>query len=165
MDKRKECWIEIDQNDKSKEKSLRNFLLKNSDTLRLTRFVWRDNFFWKKGHDEDHDFIKNFSNLKSSFLRKIENNKRFNDIEQGKRFEHYFFRINGKIKKLLDKETLFFYPPVGKACSFYAFEDPTFYKKGKMVGGAISHENQVFFYLNERDALNFKNKFNAFITD
>ena len=157
---KKEFWVEFTRKDKKqKEVTIRNFLLKNSDSVRLTRFIWRENFWKKTGHDEDSFFIKCIDSLKSSFVKKTKSTKRFNDVEQGKKkAEHYFFRTGEKVKQLLEKETLFFYPPINKDCSFYGFEDPTFYKKGAMVGGVISHESLTFLYLGEKDSRYFKSK-------
>ncbi|MDO8553698.1 MAG: hypothetical protein Q7S22_02735 [Candidatus Micrarchaeota archaeon] len=156
----KEYWVDTD---KTKEELIRLYLLKNSDALRLTRMeqTTLGLFYIKKlVEDDDPFFLAVVKNLEKDFLKKVINNKRFNDLPQGKnsKYQHYFYKLSANIKKMLDKETLFWWVMPPKNDSFYGFEDPSFYKKGKMIGSIISHEMYVALYLSVKEKIALENK-------
>jgi len=139
--------------DEKVEKILRNFLLRNSNILRLTAVKWIEVswlILWRrKGGDNDPLFKKTKERLQKYFLKKIINNKRFDDVVQRKkaRYEHYFYKLSANLRKSLNEETLFWPFPPESSKNFYGFEDSTFYRDGHKLGCVISHENYVFLYL------------------
>ena len=166
---KKEYWIGplYGKDSKRLEVSIRRFLLKNSDVLRLTRMCYRENFFNIKGDNHDPIFIHVKKNLQKYFIKKVRSNKRFNDISQGKNisFEHYFYKLSKKIRDLINKETLFYYvPALHPKDNFYGFEDPTFYKKDRMIGCVISHEKMVAIYLSDYEKNTLEKKSISFIS-
>lgn len=154
-----------DKNFKKWEKTLRDFFLNNSDTLRLTRITWGSSLFGlitiinKKsgktgGTDNDPKFIEFRDSIKKDFIKKIVSNKKYSNIKQPlkQKFEHYFYKLSEKIKTLINKNTLFFNLLLSKSSDdFYGLEDPTFYKKGKMLGCVISHEQQISLFLTNKE--------------
>ena len=173
--KKKECWIELNKKEFEKQEELiRRFLLKNSSILRLTRITWCPALFGfitligKKGSkkafgtDTDPKFIKFNERLESDFIKRIVNNKKYNDLKQplNQKYEHYFYKLSRKLRDLINKETLFFtnINNYYDTENFYGFEDPTFYKNKEMIGYVISHELQVGLYLTEKERHNFENK-------
>jgi len=150
----------------NREKILRGFFLKNSDILRLTRITWGPALFGfitsinKKsgkiwGADKDLKFIKFKDSIKKDFIKKVANNKKYEDIKQplNQKFEHYFYKLSKKVKDLLNNETLFFtnINNYYNSDNFYGFEDPTFYKNKKMAGCVISHELQISLFLTKKE--------------
>jgi hypothetical protein len=129
------------------EKTIRQFLLTNSDTVRLTSIREGEiGLFYIKHYDEkDPGVQKILEHLKPDFIRKLVNNNRFTDIPQGgkREFDHYFYRLSAKMKRYFNEETLVWpmYPPVSK--HFFSLQDPTFYKKGNMIGCVVTHERYV----------------------
>lgn len=165
---RNECWVDTA---KTKEELIRKYLVKNSDAVRLTRWIETEIglFYIKKyADDKDKDFLGVLASLQEDFLKKIINNKRFNDIPQGKnsKYEHYFYKLSKEIAGMLNKETLFWWVMPPKKCSFYGFQDLAFYKKGQMIGAIISHENYAVLYLKEKEKKSLENKgFTFYKTD
>jgi hypothetical protein len=158
---KKEYWIEHKQAWKS-EKILRAFLFKKADRVRLTYTPWTEGFFKRIRHGSENDpkWIETKENLRPYFVRKVINNKRFNNLEQGKHtFTHYFFRLTETLKEMLTKETLIWLvnPPASKG-PFYCFEDPTFYNGDKMIGGVITHEPYLFLYLTDAERKQLEKK-------
>jgi hypothetical protein len=147
---RKEYTISFNRARKS-EKVIRDFLLKKSNIIRLTKIYWSEFKFpqiKKFGGENDPNFAKVLNNLKPAFIKKITNNKRFNDMDQGKKlFDHYFYKITPEVKELINKETLFWNS--AKSEHFYGFEDLTFYQDDTMIGSVITHEPIVILYLND----------------
>jgi hypothetical protein len=140
------------------EKTLRWFLLDHCDTLRLTAVTTTEIGFFafrRYGGSSDPKFLKTLERLEPHFIEKIVNNKRFEDVEQGKRarFHHYLYLLTPGLKQLVDKETLFFDSMTSD--NLYGFEDPTFYKNGAMIACTISHEDLIVLFLDkdERDTL------------
>lgn len=92
----RKCYCSFDNARKS-EKVLRNFLLKNSDMVRFTEVHWTELSLLKivrHGGEKDSRFVQAIANLQSDFVKKIANNKRFNDLSQGnKKFTHYFSNL------------------------------------------------------------------------
>jgi len=174
--KKKECWIELHDKKKFKkqEELIRKFFLKKSNILRLTRITWGTSLFGfitlinkrgsKKvfGTDTDPKFIRFKERVDPYLLKRIANNKKYNDIKQplNQKYEHYFYKLSKKLKDLISKETLFFsnINNYYNSENFYGFEDPTFYKNKEMVGCVISHELQVCLNLTEKEKYNFENK-------
>ena len=145
------------------EKTVREFLLRKGDTLRLTRSSSWTEFKWlwivRHGTDKDAKVMRVKESLKPEFKKKIINNKLYDDASQWKfKYSHYFFRLSAPIKKKLQEETLLWnmFPPTSK--NFFGFEDPTFYKEKEMIGGVVSHERYIFLCLThaEKKALEKK---------
>ena len=159
---KKEYWVEEQQALKF-ESELRSFLFQKADMLRLTYEPWTEGFFWwrvRHGAENDPEWIRTKENLRLFFMKKVVNNKRFNDLEQGKwKYTHYFFRLTRKIKDMLTHETLFWSvnPPVAGG-PFYCFEDPTFYKGDDLIGGVISDMPYVFLYLTDTERKQLEKK-------
>lgn len=164
---KKEYWIEEDQCYQC-ENVLRNFFIKKADRMRVTHVPWTEGFFWRVRHGTENDleWIKTKESIRPFFIKKVVNNKRFNDLEQGKwKYTHYFFRLTKEIKDMLTKETLLWpVNPPASSGSFYCFEDPTFYKGNNLIGGVVTHEPYTFLYLTdierkqlEKKCLTFKN--------
>jgi hypothetical protein len=117
------------------------------DTVRFTKIVEREQtppllrLFGIRRFvptDTDEHFEKTKALLKKDFIRKERNNRRFNDITQPSgTFEHYFYKLTPKLKRLLRDDE---YCDSGR--KLYGFEDPTFYRKGKIIGCYISHDGQ-----------------------
>ena len=120
---RKEYTLSFDKAEKS-EKTIRKFLLNKADSVRFThRSVAKigNNIFIvidmktpgdKKseiiGDKDDPVFISLLRELKRDFIRKITNDKLFNDIRhKGQLFDHYFYRMSSAMKKRLNKNSLF----------------------------------------------------------
>ncbi len=148
---RREHTISFDRAIKA-EKAIRTFLLRESNVVRFTEVHWSELSplkLEKLGGDEDIKFINALNMLHPFFIKKITNNKRFNDIPQRKSFKynHYFFRLTPKLKRLLTKETLFWSSMPPYSTSFYGLEDPTFYKEEGMIGSIITHEPIAILYL------------------
>ncbi len=81
-----EYTLSFDKAEKS-EKVVREFLLNNSDSIRLTEVHGLKIGFFKinrLGGDKDEKFIEMLDQIKPFFIKKITNNKKYNDIEQGK---------------------------------------------------------------------------------
>ena len=146
---RKKYTISFDKAKKS-EQTIRKFLLCNSDSVRLTEVHSIEFGFFKinkKVGEKDKKFIETLEKLKPFFIKRITNNKKFNDIEQSKKakFNHYFYRLSPTLKSIINKEKLFFnYPNIEVLCGF---EDPTFYKDDVMIGSIITHEPIIILYL------------------
>ena len=146
---RKEYSLSFDKAEKS-EQAVRKFLLRNSDSVRLTEVHSVELGFFKikrRGGEKDRRFIETLEKLKPFFIKKIINNKKFNDIEQSKKakFTHYLYRLSPKLKLIINQEKLFFNYPNTK--DLYGFEDPTFYKNDLMIGSVITHEPIIIMYL------------------
>lgn len=163
---RKEYFVQIPYNKgfKKPEEAVRKFLLKGSNTVRLTRVNWSVSLFGfltavnrkfgkQFGNDNDPKFISFRDKIQKDFIRKAVNNKKYANIQQGKqKWEHYFYRLSNDMKALFNKETLFFNPLLSASSpNFYGFEDPTFYRKDKIIGYVISHERMVVLYLTEQE--------------
>ena len=147
----------------AQEKVVRTFLLKKSNIVRLTAVTWSEISWFKIrrfGGHRDLCFREIFGQLKPFFLKKVVNNKRYNNIVQSKRskFTHYFFMLSPEIKKKLQEETLFWtiYQTISKY--FYGFEDPVFYSDEIMIGSVITHMRQLNLFLRdeEKKALEMK---------
>jgi hypothetical protein len=140
------------------EQTLRRFLLDHCDTLRLTAVTMLEIGFIalrRYGGSGDPRFLRTLEDLGPFFIEKIVNNKRFEDIEQGRkdRFHHYIYELAPRVRQLIEEETLFF--DAATSARFYGFEDPTFYKDGEMIACTISHEDLILLFLdrNEKAAL------------
>jgi len=152
---RKEYTIWDYKKIKKSEKIIRNFLLKNSDTLRLTEHKWSEIKFFKikrHGGEKDEKFVSVLELLKPYFIKKVISDKKFNDIKQlGKsEFTHYLYKLSPKLKSLLNKETLFWHHCF-ESKNFYGFEDPTFYNKNTMLACAVTHEPYIVLYLTQQE--------------
>ncbi len=148
---------------KEQENIVRQFLLINSDTFRITSARWVELGFLsliRKGGKNDPKFIDAKRKLEKYFVKKIINNKRYDNLEQFKNseFEHYFYKLSKEMKNRINKETLIWQvnPPENK--TFYGFEDPVFYKKDKIIGFVISHECYIFLNLNKPEKKNLNRK-------
>ena len=153
----KEFFLQLN---KEQEQILRCFLIHNTDTIRLTRIIWHHLILPYKtiGSDKDPKFIQLVTSLKDDLIKKEVSNKKFNDVEQGKRkrFEHYYYKLSPAIIKTLNTETLSFKTPPNTL--FYGFEDPTFYKNNRMIASIISHENTAILYLDDKQAKELRGK-------
>ncbi len=159
---RTEYTLSFDNAEESEE-IVREFLLKNSDSLRLTEVHSINLGFFKINRDggvKDEKFIETLDRIKPFFIKRITNNKKYNNIEQRKKakFTHYFFKLSPKIKKMISQSTLFWnYAPLSHGL-FYGFEDPTFYKKDIMIGCVITHEPIILLYLTPKEKLKLEKK-------
>lgn len=149
------------------EVALRNYILSQADTVRLTQTETRYGFlFRKKGHDQDPKFQKTLEALKDDFIRKEIDKERYH-IEQGfgQTFKHYFFKLSPRIKEIINKYTLvwMFWPQLES--ELYGFEDPSFYKDDRLIAHVISHENQLYLYLDEGLANSFMKQLNVEFKD
>jgi hypothetical protein len=152
---RKQYTLSFDKAQES-EKIVRTFLLENSNIVRLTEISWTEIGFFKIkrfGGEKDRKFVETLEKLEPFFLKKITNNKRFDDIEQGKksRFNHYYYRLSPILKSSINKQTLIWnsFPPCSEILIFYGFEDLTFYKDDEMIGSVITHEPIIILHLTE----------------
>lgn len=153
--KRKEYVIWDCKIIKKSEKVIRQFLLKNSDILRLTEHHWSEIKFFKikrHGGEKDEKFLSTLESFKQYFIKKVISDKKFNDLKQpGKsKFTHYFYKLSPKIKNLLNEETLL-WNHCFESKNFYEFEDPTFYNKNVMLACAVTHEPYIVLYLTEKE--------------
>ncbi len=140
---------------KTSEKLVRDYLLRNSDTVRFTKSPEGQlvGFFRYEKFADSPRFTETLKKLEKYFIKTMRNNERFNEIPQGKNdlYEHYFYRLEPGLKKLINKETIFYYTIPPSSENFYALEDPTYYKKGKMLGSVTGHEPCVFLYITEKE--------------
>lgn len=134
---------------KKTERTVARFLLENADIVRFTNVRWFHigfSGFGRKGNEKDERFIKTIKSLENYLIRKVVNNKRYNNIPQGrKRYEHYLYRLSNKLREMIKKEGIIWNSYSSKR--FYGFEDPAFYKNKQMIGCMISHEPIVILYL------------------
>ncbi|MBI4159418.1 hypothetical protein HY500_04135 [Candidatus Woesearchaeota archaeon] len=153
--KRKEYIIWDYKKLKKSEKTIRKFLLKNSDTLRLTEHHWVHIKFFKlkrHGGEKDDRFVSILEKLKQHFIKKVTSDKKFNDLKQpgNFKFNHYFYKLSPKLKSLLNEETLLWHHCF-ESKNFYGFEDPTFYNKKNMLACIVTHEPYIILYLTEQE--------------
>ncbi len=149
-------WVDniVKEEKKNPEPIVRSFLLQRSDTFRLTRLNWQV-FSWfrfqKWGHDDDLNVIRVLNTLKEYFRKKIKSN-RMDEKGKIKEFEYYFYDLDSDLKEIIDTETMVWNVlPQLPGDRFYGFEDPTFYKKNKIVGEVISHEGDIYLYLSDSE--------------
>ncbi|MBI2147810.1 hypothetical protein HYU19_05045 [Candidatus Woesearchaeota archaeon] len=148
-------WLE--RLNAASEKALRSFFLQKADILCMTSTRWTEWEFPFKirryGGDADKKFVDTTKSLRTDLVKKKTNNKRYGDVAQGKHsvYTHYFYRLSRQLKKKLSEETLFWnmFPPSSR--QFYGFEDPTFYRGNRMVGGVVSHDRYLFLYPTEKE--------------
>ncbi|MBI2106922.1 hypothetical protein HYT57_02960 [Candidatus Woesearchaeota archaeon] len=153
--KRKEYVIWNYKNLEKSEKLIRKFLLKNSDTLRLTELKWTEVKLFKikkYGGEKDERFVSILEKLKKNFIKKVTSDKKFNDLKQpgNSKFNHYFYKLSPKLKSLLNEETLLWHHCL-ESKNFYGFEDPTFYSKNVMLSCVVTHEPYIVLYLKEQE--------------
>ncbi|MBI3032350.1 hypothetical protein HYY69_02655 [Candidatus Woesearchaeota archaeon] len=147
---------------KKHELLIRQFLLVKADTLRLTRIInteWKFPFrFVKYGDDNDKRFLQTLALLRPYFIKKIANNKRFNDISQGNnQFEHYFYQLSKQMKQKINKNTLFWWKAEPYITGdFYCLEDPCFYRGKEMISVVVSHEQYIILYLTSSEREKFE---------
>lgn len=138
-----------------KERAVREFLLSQSDIVRLTAaprtffpvLNWKQfSLFRRIGDEHDPKFLEVLDSFKSEFIEKVVNNERYH-VEQfrNSRFEHYVYHLSPRLKELFNTYRLFWYP--SEHTSFYTFEDPSFYQGGGLLGHVVSHESQAFLNL------------------
>ncbi len=145
---------------KTQEKFLRNYLLQNSDTLRLTNHLFSEVRLFRikrYGTRSDQWLTKTLALLQPYFQKKVINNRLYNDIpqRQGAKYHHYFFNLAKPVKKMLMFQGLFWGV---HASPFYTLEDPAFYKNNKLVGGAVSHEGYIYLNLSEPERRKIEKK-------
>ncbi|HEY1074443.1 MAG TPA: hypothetical protein VGE59_01940 [Patescibacteria group bacterium] len=137
----------------SKADVLLNFLIAHSDTLRLTRSTWWQLWPlpWKKvGTEKDPIFRRQLEFVSKEFIRKEVTNKKYNDIPQGNaRYEHYYFKLQGKVKEVLSAAGLFMNNYDEEF--FFGFEHPAFYKKGEMIAAFMSYTYTAILLLTEKE--------------
>jgi hypothetical protein len=145
------------ENAEKSEKIIRQFAFDNANFVRLTK-VSSFNFFEKIGGNKNTKFLEIFENLRPFYVKKIINNKLFNDIEQAKksRFEHYFFKLDLPVKKIFKEESILF--DEFKSKNFYGFADPTFYIDNEILVSIITHEPIVILYLTDSEKSILENK-------
>ncbi|MEJ0021937.1 MAG: hypothetical protein WDN47_05210 [Candidatus Doudnabacteria bacterium] len=146
---------------------LRYYLITTADQIRLTQRIQKvynpfsfKNFSWGKkfGGDDDPKFQKTLASLKDDFIKKETDEKLYHlDQGEGKIFNHYYYRLSPKIIEMIKKSTLIWlhYYTEKTYEPFYGFEDPSFYKEGRLVAHVVSHENYVHLFLDEDIAYNF----------
>lgn len=155
----KEYWFEMPRGEKFSmaEKAISQILFKRSNIVRLTRMNWREGFlFKKKGDDKDTISIEVRKNLTPYFIRKEFGSRSYDLSKKNKSSEHYFYKLSKKLKELLNKDGIFFYPAVTKEYEFYGFEDLNFYNNDKLIGEIISHERMGSLYLTVKDKKNLE---------
>jgi len=77
--KRKKYTLWDYKNIQKSEKIIRIFLLRKSDTLRLTEHHWSEIKFFKikkHGGEKDEKFLSTLNNFNKSFIKKIKDNKK-----------------------------------------------------------------------------------------
>ena len=142
---KKEYWV----NERTPENLIRNYLLRNADSVRLTNIQWTDIFKFKKyGTENDPIFLKTINNLKGDFIKKSKDDG----------YWYYYFRLSAKLKSIFNKETLFWGATPSYSKNFYALEDPTFYKRKIIIGRIITHERIVSLYLTNTEKENLERK-------
>ena len=148
---RRECLIEF-REDSKKSSTLLDFLLKHTNTLRVTRSSWISLWplrLFKLGGDRDPLFQKQQALLVNSFLGVEKNNHKYNDIEQGNQlFQHHFYALTKEVISRLKQEGPFFQ---SSQDAFYGFEDPAFYKDDFLFAAVITHERLAILYLTEKE--------------
>src|SRR3989338_2434355 len=97
---------------KAQEQFLRIFLMQHADTLRLTNNIFSEiGFFYVRRHGSSNDHLlhNTLAMLRPYFSKKVIDNTRYNNIPQGKKskFQHYFFHLSISLKKMVNRETLF----------------------------------------------------------
>ncbi|GEM_PF-2873492 len=136
---------------KTAEIKIRKWFLSRSDMIRFTKSLETElHVFPLKitKFADDKRFHECMLRLEKEFVRKEENNKKYNNLAQGKKvFTHYFFTLSKKIKTMLNKESLLYWMVPPSSRYFFALDDPIFYKGKKMIGGVIGHEAMVYVYL------------------
>ncbi len=172
--KRREYSLSFQKAEKA-EKELKKFFLKEADMVRFTHrpiaqtskgskaFVVlgvgksRDKKSVVHGDKKDPFFVQLLKELQKDFVKKARNDLLFYGIKhKGELFDHYFYRLSSGMKKRLNSNSL-----CKPCCANYPmrrlpyFEDPTFYKKGKMIGSIISHEPMVFLFLTDDEKKGF----------
>lgn len=155
------------------EAFLRYYLISTADQIRLTQkirkvfnpFSFKNFSLGRKfGGDDDPKFQKTLANLKDDFILKQTDEKLYHlDQGKGKIYYHYFYSLSPKIIEMIKKSTLIWlhYYTDDEYEPFYGFEDPSFYKDGKLIGHVVSHENYVNLFLDEDIAYTFMRRLNV----
>lgn len=136
------------------ERVVREFLLDYCDVVRYTSYPrsWGIKFFYFipfgifiEDDRRDPRFLQAVEKLKGDLIKKITDNTMYNDVEQSKstKMDHYFYDLSKKIKELLNDITLLNCP--------FGFNDPTFYRKDRLICSVISHEPIFVFRLTEKE--------------
>ena len=127
------------------EKIVRKFLLAECDEVSFDQIVTKIQLVPPKTFDNETDpkFQASLTQLKGSFVKKTTTHEKFFFLHQA--HPHYFYKLTAKMKKLLNKTTLFFFNMAGG--TFYAFERPKFYRNGRKVADTFSDENSIMLYL------------------
>lgn len=168
---RKEYLVYLDESEEV-EKIIRVFLLRNSDTVRLTRQDW--SYYSKDvkggtpdpespnivifGDDNDPKFIKTLKNLKPDLIKKIVNHRRYDCETEDRDFEveHLYFKLSKKFNDLINEETLIWNCEYSKR--FYGFEDPNLYKDGVKIAKVTSHHRNVMLYVTDAEKKELEKK-------
>ena len=140
--------------DKKSYSIIEEYILENSDTVEFTAikaqlvrwlFISRT-----EGGKSDERFIKTLDGLKEDFIKTVVDNKKFGGIEQfqNDRYSHYYYKLSDKIKGIFKKQGLNENYSMGE---FYGFEDPVFYKDGKMIANVVSHDSLFNLYINDKE--------------
>ena len=143
-------WIEC--TDKNTEYFIKYYLLKHADTISFIYNPWREVSYFiiirKKGTKNDKKFIDTLEKLRKNFIKKENKNKH----------SIYYYKFSDNIKQMFNTKKLFNQLTPEFSKNFYGFEDPTFYKNNKIIGGVISHENYFYVYLDNKQKENFEKK-------
>lgn len=138
----------VNEEDKDKISIITRFFLSKADTMRLTqRCDGRIGLIFTR---PDEKWLKTIESLKIDLIKIERNNLLYNSIPQHKHYyNHYFYKLSKNFRKKLSDVGVYWddYSDVNE---FYGFEDPTFFKKGKVLGGIISHEGMVWFTLEKK---------------
>lgn len=136
------------------EKIIREFLFGICDTVKITEVKWRDGLIFgvkKLGGENDPKFLEILEALKPSFVKKITDHKRFNDIEQGKsEFTHYLYHLDQAVKNKINEDGLLWLL-ADEPKNFYGFEDPNFYQGETKIASITSHHSTIFLYLTDSE--------------
>ena len=158
---KKSYWAELHWKNKHAEKIMRKFLLKNSTSVKFANKPFIDGLFFRKVYCTNKDplFRKVEKQLKPFFVKKqVRTRKGFIFRWKNIRTNYYEYKLTHELKQIIDKETLFWCTmPPNKTSNFYGFEDPVFYKNGKLVAKVMSLDRYVNLRLS-RDEKRFLEK-------
>ena len=145
----KEYQVNIQNSGENCQEVIKNFLFKESSTVRFSAVTW--GLIFKKGGQKDPKFQKVLNTLAPFFIVEEILDTRIGELNEftEQKSHNYYFHLTKELKAALKEENLLF----GGNCAsisknFYGFEDPTFLdSKDYIIGKFISHESYIFLFL------------------
>jgi hypothetical protein len=145
----KEYQVNIQNSGKDCQEVIKNFLFKESSTVRFSAVNW--GFIFKKGGLKDRKFQQVLNTLAPFFIVEEILDTRIGELNEfiEQKSHNYYYRLSKELKAALKEENLLF--GINSAAiskNFYGFEDPTFLDNHDyIIGKFISHESYIFLFL------------------